>query len=146
MRGEKIYEYDLDVTGVTDFGVTLDAALSGQVAIPPQGIRIDVAFAGPVSGRLAGRVTGVDFARMRADGRVDLDVRATIATADGHRIALSAGGVGRPRAGEPVADLSENVALTTAAGDYAWVNTRQVWGVGTVNFATGKIHIEAFMQ
>ena len=29
MRGEKIYEYDLDVTGVTDFGVDMGAALSG---------------------------------------------------------------------------------------------------------------------
>jgi len=58
MRGEKIYEYDLDVTGMTDYGVSLDAILSGKV----------------------------------------------------------------------------------------WVNTRQVWGVGTVNFAVGKIHIDAYMQ
>ena len=41
MRGEKIYEYDLDITGMTDYGVTLDAILSGQVPIPPQGVRID---------------------------------------------------------------------------------------------------------
>ncbi len=34
----------------------------------------------------------------------------------------------------------------TAFEDYAWVNTRQVWGIGTVNFATGKIRIEAYMQ
>ena len=27
MRGEKIYEYDLDVTGMTDYGVSLDAIL-----------------------------------------------------------------------------------------------------------------------
>jgi hypothetical protein len=37
MRGEKIYEYDLDVTGVTDYGISLDAILSGQLQIPPQG-------------------------------------------------------------------------------------------------------------
>jgi hypothetical protein len=37
MRGEKIYEYDLDVTGVADYGITLDAMLSGQQPIPPQG-------------------------------------------------------------------------------------------------------------
>jgi hypothetical protein len=30
MRGEKIYEYDLDVTGMTDYGVSLDAILSGK--------------------------------------------------------------------------------------------------------------------
>ena len=146
MRGEKIYEYDLDVTGMTDYGVTLEAILSGQARVPPQGVRIDVAFEGRAKGRLTGRVRGIDYLRMRADGRVDLDIRAIVETADGHRIALSADGVAMPRAAEPIADLLENVSLTTAAEDYAWVNTRQVWGVGTVDFATGKIHIDAYMQ
>ena len=146
MRGEKIYEYDLDVTGVTDYGVTLEAILSGQEKVPPQGARIDVAFEGRAIGRLAGRVRGVDYLRLRADGRIDLDIRAIVETGDGRRIALSADGVGVPRAAEPVADLSENVSLSTAAEDYAWVNTRQIWGSGTVNFATGKIHIDAYMQ
>jgi hypothetical protein len=146
MNGEKIYSYDLDVTGVTDYGVSLEAILAGQVAIPPQGARLDVAFAGRATGRLAGRVTGVDYARMRADGRVDLDIRAVIETEDGERIALSADGVAVPRAGEPVADLFENITLSTAAAGCAWVNTRQVWGVGTVDFAAGKIHIDGYMQ
>lgn len=146
MNGEKIYEYDLDVTAVTDYGVTLQAILSGQARVPPQGARIDVAFEGRASGRLAGRVHGIDYLRMRADGRIDLDIRAVIETQDGHRIALTADGVGVPRAAEPAADLRENVRLTTAAADYGWVNTRQVWGVGTVNFASGKIHVDAYMQ
>ena len=146
MTGEKIYEYDLDITGMTDYGVSLEAILSGAQPIPPQGARIDVAFAGQATGRLAGRVHGIDHLRMRADGRIDLDIRAVIETADGHRIALSADGTATLRAGEPVADLRENVALTTAAEGYAWVNSRQIWGVGTVNVATGKIHIDAYMQ
>jgi hypothetical protein len=146
MGGEKIYEYDLDVTGVTDSGVSLDSILSGKGTIPPQGVRIDIAFEGQARGRLAGRVRGVDYARMRADGRIDLDIRATIETADGCRIALSADGVARPRAAEPVADLHENVSLTTAAEPYAWLNARQIWASGTVNFATGKIHIDGYMQ
>ena len=146
MRGEKIYEYNLDVTGVTDFGISLDAILSGQVQIPPQGVRVDVAFAGPAVGRLAGTVRGVDYVRMRADGRVDLDIRSTIETAAGHRIAVAADGVAMPRATEPVADLLLNVTLSTAIEEYAWVNTRQVWGVGTVDFTAGKIHIAGYMQ
>ena len=36
--------------------------------------------------------------------------------------------------------------LGFALGVLAWVNARQVWGVGTGNFATGKIHIDAYMQ
>ena len=51
-----------------------------------------------------------------------------------------------PRAAEPIADICESVSLRTAAEDYAWVNTRQIWDAGTVNFAAGKIHIDACMQ
>ncbi|MDA1174717.1 MAG: hypothetical protein O2826_09400 [Chloroflexi bacterium] len=47
---------------------------------------------------------------------------------------------------EPVADLCENVTLTTAAAGYEWVNTRQIWAPGTVNLALGKVHIDAYMQ
>lgn len=83
---------------------------------------------------------------MRADGRIDLDIRATIETDDGYRIALSADGVGVPHVDEPIADLFENVCLTTAAADYAWVNMRQIWAPGTVNLAAGKVHIDAYLQ
>ena len=146
MKGEKIYEYDLNVTGVTDYGIMLQSILSGQSRIPPQGARIDVAFEGRAIGRLAGRVQGIDYLRIRADGRIDLDIRAVVETENGCRIALSADGVAVPRVAEPIADLLENVSLSTAAEEYVWVNTRQVWGVGTVNFAIGKIHIDAYMQ
>jgi hypothetical protein len=124
----------------------MESVLSGRERIPPQGLRIDVLFEGRASGRLSGTVRGVDYLRMRADGRIDLDIRAVIETEDGRRIALSADGVGSPRTAEPIADLRENVKLDTAAAEYAWVNTRQVWGVGTVNLAEGKIHIDGYMQ
>jgi hypothetical protein len=146
MKGEKVYEYDVDITGVTDFGLTMEAVLSGQVPIPAQGVRIDVAFAGRASGRVTGQVRGVDYLRMRADGRIDLDIRATIETDAGHRIALSADGVASPRPASSVVDLHENVTLSTAVPDFVWVNGRQIWAVGTVDLATGKIHIEGYMQ
>jgi hypothetical protein len=146
MTGERIYEYDLDITGVTDYGVSMESILAGKEKVPPQGARFDVAFEGNGTGRLSGRVRGVDYLRMRADGRIDLDIRATIETGDGFRIGLSADGAAVMRPGEPIADLCENVTLTTAAAGYAWVNTHQIWGAGSVNLATGKIHIDAYMQ
>jgi hypothetical protein len=146
MEGEKVYEYDLDMTKVTDYGVTLEDVLSGKPSVPMQGARIDVAFKGRATGRLAGHLHGIDYLLIRADGRVDLNIHATIETEDGHRIAFAANGVCLPRPAEPIADLRENVELITASEDYAWVNKRQVWGVGTVNFASGKIHVEAYMQ
>ena len=146
MRGERIYQYEADFTGVTDYGVAMDDILAGKINIPPQGARFDVGFAGPCTGRLSGNARGVDYLRMRADGRIDLDIRGTIETEDGHRIALSADGAAVPRPGETVVELSENVRLSTAAADYAWCNTRQIWAVGTVDLATGKIHIDGYMQ
>ena len=108
-----------------DFGITLDAILSGKERIPPQGARIDVLYAGTIKGRVTGSIRGVDCQVVRVDGRLDLDARATIETTDGRRIALSASGVGTPRTGEPTADLFENVRFITAAVDYAWLHTRE---------------------
>ncbi len=48
MRGEKIYECDFNITGMTDYGVTLDKLLSGTEKVPLQGARIDVAFDGNI--------------------------------------------------------------------------------------------------
>ena len=146
MRGDKIYECDFDVTGVTDFGISLGAFLSGKEKISPQGARVDVPYAGTIKGRVTGSVRGVDYQVIRADGRLDLDTRATIETTDGRRIALSASGVGTPRTGEPMADLFENVRFITAAVDYAWLHARETWAVGQVNFATGMIHLEGYQQ
>ena len=146
MGGEKIYECDLDITGVTDYGIAMESILAGQQAVPPQGARFDVAIEGRVTGRLSGKLRGIDYLRMRNDGRIELDIRATIETDDGFRIAFSAGGVAVLRQGEPIADLYENVTLTTAASGYAWVNTRQIWAPGTVNLATNKIHVDGYMQ
>jgi hypothetical protein len=146
MRGEKIYECDFNIIGLTDYGVTLDALLSGKEKVPLQGARFDVAFEGDSKGRLNGKVRGLEYLLLRADGRADLDGRATIETQDGHRIAMHIGGVATPRANEPMLDLVENVRLTTAAPKYDWVNTRQIWALATENLAMGKMHIEAFMQ
>jgi hypothetical protein len=146
VKGEKIYSYDVKVTGAADHGIALEDVLSGKAQVPPQGTRIDISFEGPITGRLNGKIHGVDYAMLRADGRVSLDIRATIETDDGHRIALSAGGVAVATPGSPTGDLAENISLNTPAESYTWVNTRQIWGVGTVDFAAGKVHIDAYMQ
>jgi hypothetical protein len=146
LRGKKIYEVDLDITGVTDYGVTMDAIMSGKEKVPLQGAQFDVAFAGGSKGVLTGKVHGVDYLVMRADGRIDLNVHATIETEDSQRIALHIGGVLSPRQNDPTVDLHENVRLITASEKYGWVNDRQVWAIGTANPKTGKIHVEGYMQ
>jgi hypothetical protein len=146
MRGEKIYEHELDLTGITDFGFSLDDLLTGREAIPLQGARFDLAVNGRFKGRLAGRARGVDYLRVRADGRMELDLHLTVETDDGHRIALSGDGQAAPRNGEPILDIFGNIRLSTASKEYAWVNERQIWSVGIASLTTRKICIEAFMQ
>jgi hypothetical protein len=42
MKGEKIYEYEFNLTGVTDYGVSMDAILAGKDTVPLQGARFDL--------------------------------------------------------------------------------------------------------
>jgi hypothetical protein len=72
MKGEKIYEIEHDLTGVTGYGVSMDALLAGREAVPLQGARFDLAVDGHSKGRLAGRAHGVDYLRVCADGRMEL--------------------------------------------------------------------------
>ena len=146
MSSEKIFEYDLDILTVTDYGVNMEAILAAQETVPLQGAQFDVTLAGSIKGRIVGSVRGIDYFQVRADGRRELDLRATIETDDGHRIAFYADGVATPRDGEPIVDLAVKIDLTTAAAAYAWVNTRPAWGAGYANLATRKIHIDAYLH
>jgi hypothetical protein len=146
MRGEKIYEYEFDITGVTDYGVSMDAILANKEPIPLQGARFDLAVTGRGKGRLSGRAHGVDYLRIRADGRMELDLHVPVETDDGRRIALDGDGQAAPRRDEPIMDIFANIRLSTAAREYAWVNARQIWAVGTASLATRKMHVEAYMQ
>jgi hypothetical protein len=68
--GELIYEYTIQSTGATSYGVpALDALLSSVADIPPQGARYDLAFQGPIVGqRLRGTVELTDYIHIRARG------------------------------------------------------------------------------
>jgi hypothetical protein len=146
MSYEKIFEYDLDIISVIEYGASMEAVLAGQQSVPLHGAQFDVTLAGSIKGRVTGAIRGIDYLRVRADGRRELDLRGTIETQDGSRIAFSAGGVGTPRNGEPIVDLAVKIDLTTAAAAYAWVNARPAWGAGYANLATGKIHIDAYLH
>jgi hypothetical protein len=145
MRGEEIYDMELDITEVTDFGFSLDDLLAGK-AIPLQGARFDLAVNGRSNGRVAGRAHGFDFLRVRADGRMELDLHSVIETDDGQRIALSGDGQAAMRKDEPILDIFGSIGLSTAAKEYAWVNERQIWSVGTATLTPGKLRVKAFRQ
>ena len=143
--GALIYEYTARFTDVTSYGIALADVFAGVIAPPPEGLRSDVGFEGPVSGpALRGTVTGVDYGNLRADGRAELHIHACISTEDGKNIALAADGVATVENGSPVAQLRENVTLTTSEPSYAWLNPLQIWATGTADFAAGEIHVTAY--
>ena len=145
LPGEPIYEYTLQITQVVGYGVSAEALIAGQTPPPAEGARFDVHFEGHVSGsRVNGTVKGVDYLHIRADGRVQLDIHAEIATEDGKNIALAADGVGIQEAGSPVFQLRENVTLTSNHPEYSWVNPLQIWAPGTVDMAKGEIRIKGY--
>ena len=143
--GDLLYEYTVKFTGITDYGVSLDALMAGDAAPPAEGARFDVAFEGEATGpRLKGSLKGVDYLQVRADGRFQLHIHAEIITEDGERIAFFADGVATPREGSTIADPRENVTLTTSSKAYAWVNTLQIWATGTGDLAEQVVRIKGY--
>jgi hypothetical protein len=143
--GELLYEYTVKLTGVKEYGVSFASLMEGTVAPPLEGARFDVPFDGESVGpKLKGKVTGIDYLRVRADGRFELHIHAEITTDDGHKIALHADGVALPETGSPIAGLRENVTLFTSSKDYSWVNSLQVWGTGTVDLAEQVVRIKGY--
>jgi hypothetical protein len=143
--GELLYEVTVHFTKVTEYGLSLGAVVSGQVAPPPAGARFDVAFDGVARGpKLKGTIAGVDYLHMRADGRTQLHIHAEITTDDGEKIAFFGGGVATPEPGTGVMQLRENVTLTTASPVYAWVNQLQVWALGTVDPVKGEVNVKGY--
>jgi Protein of unknown function (DUF3237) len=146
MSYEKIFEYDLDITEVTDYGADMEALFTGRQSVPPQGAQFDVTLAGPVKGRVSGAMRGIDYLRVRPDGRRELELRGAIETDDGNRIAFSAEGVGAPREGEPIVDLAVKIDLLTAAAAYSWVNAKPAWGSGYADLVNNKIHVDVYLH
>lgn len=145
IRGDLLYEYTARFTSVTEYGVSLQALLSGQVPIPPGGARLDIAFEGDVQGRIGGRLEAIDYLNVRADGRMELDLKGRLTTPDGARIAFSAGGVCLPEAGTARSLLRENVQLRTAHADYAWLNALEIWAIGHADIASGSVHLRGYL-
>jgi hypothetical protein len=144
--GELLYEYHATFNAITEFGVSLATLAAGRIPAPPEGARFDVGWEGVCVGpRLTGKVAGVDYLDVRADGRMQLHLHAVITADTGERIAFFADGVALPRAGSSIADVRENVTLRTAYPAYRWVNAIQIWAVGIVDLAGQAIQVRGYV-
>jgi len=143
--GEFLYDVAVNFTKVTEYGVSMEALLSGKTPLPLAGARLDVAIEGSVHGpKLTGTVVGVDYLHVRADDRFQLHIHARITTDDGENIAFFADGIAVTQEGTTVAQLHENATFITASHRYSWLNQLQVWGQGTVDPVKGEVRIKAY--
>jgi len=144
MTGELIYEYRPQVTQTVEYGVSADAMFAGEPP-PPEGARFDLYLEGPVcSGKLDGKVRGVDYLNFRADGRAELHIHAEIVTENGKNVALEAGGVAVRQDGSSLLELREHVSLRSNHAELAWVNGLEIWARGVVDVASGQVQLRAF--
>jgi hypothetical protein len=144
-KSQKLFDETAQLTGITEYGVSWEQLTSGQAEIPPQGARFDITFEGKIIGeRLNGSIKGIDYLTVRADGRFDMNIQATITTDDGATIAFHESGVVAPQQDAP-AELYLNMQFNTAHDQYLWLNGLQAWGRGTVDQSTGSIQVTSLV-
>jgi len=143
---EHVYDATIQITEMVDFGLDLKAIASKKAQIPPQGLRVNVAFKGELKGpKLQGTISGIDYLLMKPDGIGQLNVQAVITTSDGERIAQRGDGVLTPQQDSSVSQLRENIAFYSASSKYGWVNRMQFWASGTSDLSTGRILLKVFI-
>ena len=130
MDKKPIFKAAYKVTGLTEFGASFEELSQGKLVIPPEGFRVNIGFAGEITGDVEGTAEGIDYVYARSDGRMELNVRAVITTNDGKNISFEADGVSL---NQPDGSFKfvENVKLFSSHPEYAYLNTIQVWGFGT---------------
>lgn len=144
--GEHLFDEAVQLTGVTEYGISWQELTSGQVAPPPEGAHFDIAFEGSLEGaKIKGTISGVDFLEVRADGRFQLHLHAAITTDDGVKIAVFEDGLLIPPQDDTrIAQLRLNLRFTTPSPKYAWLNQLQGWALGTVDWNTGKASVQVY--
>jgi len=139
-----VFDEQIQLTTINEFGLHWHDLLAGKVTPPPQGARFDLLFEGALTGSdLAGHIEGVDYLEVRADGRFMLNIYATVITDDNEAIALHEDGIAVPTE-DNKANLQLNLKFTTNSEKYSWLNKTQVWGIGQVDLITGKISVRAY--
>lgn len=142
---EYLFSETIRHAGLTEYGYSL-SDLNRGLPIPAAGARFDIAFEGELAGpEIKGTIKGVDFLLLRADGRFQLNLQATITTDDGEKIALHEDGIMLQPDEKGIAGLRLNMQFITASPKYQWLNDHLVWGIGEANMQQGTVTVKAFI-
>lgn len=136
---ELLFEEHVTLTDFVEYGFSMQDVIEGK-PIPKRGARFDIYFEGDVIGdKINGKITGVDYLEVRADGRFFLNLHATIITDDGASIQVEETGINN------LGTLKLNMEFHTNDERYDWVNHVQVAGLGAVDFNTGKVNVKGYL-
>jgi len=128
------------LTGVKEYGFAFNDLATGTASIPASGAKFDIYFEGEVEGeRLNGKLKGVDYLTVRADGKLELNLQASITTEDGAIIKVEETGNNHQGA------LKLFMKFHSNHESYVWLNQVSVLGLGTVSFSTGEVNIEGYL-
>lgn len=141
---ELIFEEQIHLTSITEYGVKWNELTSGKVTPGPEGARFDLEFEGRVTGpEINGTIKGVDYLVVRADGKFMLNIHAVLNTDDGKRIAVYEDGVLYP-AENGKAHIQLNLQFTTNHPEYIWMNNLMTWAIADVDMQRGEVQVKAY--
>lgn len=139
-----IFDEQVSLTGITEFGISWEDMASGKAELPSQGTRFNIEFEGKVFGdQINGDIKGVDYLSVRGDGKFELNIQASILTDDGVMIHVQESGVSQPNP-NGTAKLNLNLSFSTNSPRYDWLNKRQVWAVGEVDMIKGNVSLKGY--
>lgn len=133
-----LFEEQVVLSDFVEYGFSMQDLINGE-QIPEEGAHFDIYFEGDLIGeKINGKISGVDYLKVRADGRYFLDLHAKILTDDGAQIQVTETGI------NDNGTLKLNMVFHTNDQRYAWLNRAQVLGLGTVDFNTGQATVKGY--
>lgn len=133
-----LFEEQVVLSDFVEYGFSMQDLVNGE-SIPNEGARFDIFFEGDLIGeKINGKISGVDYLEVRADGRFFLNLHAKILTDDGAQIQVTETGI------NDNGSLKLNMEFHTNDQRYSWLNRAQVLGLGTVDFHTGQAIVKGY--
>ncbi|WP_196889191.1 DUF3237 family protein [Aureivirga sp. CE67] len=126
-----VYEAQAQSTNIEGFGANPAEVFGGQVAIPVEGIRMNVDFAGTTTGELSGNLSGTDYVVVLPNGNLIVDVHGIIETEEGEKVALKVDGLLIPSETPGVGNFFELASYTSYYEGFEYLNEKYIIGVGT---------------
>lgn len=133
-----LFEEQVTLSDFVEYGFSMQDLVNGE-RIPEEGAHFDIYFEGDLIGeKINGKISGVDYLEVRADGRFFLDLHARILTDDGAQIQITETGI------NDNGKLKLSMEFHTNDKRYSWLNRTQVLGLGTVDFNTGQAIVKGY--